>query len=48
MRDLGLPSSEEYVGLVMDNFDLNRDGVIDYTEFREYVKKSDRRMRRAF
>jgi Ca2+-binding EF-hand superfamily protein len=45
---LGLPCSEEYVAEMMAQYDENRDSLIDWPEFKKYVGKREKDIRKAF
>ena len=45
---MGLPCSEDYLNEMMNQYDEDHDGTVDFVEFQHYVHHRRRSMRRAF
>ena len=49
LRKLGLPhDSTEYVQNLLQQYDANHDGLIDFEEFKRYVRRKEQVVSRAF
>ncbi|KAK9795508.1 hypothetical protein WJX73_001295 [Symbiochloris irregularis] len=48
LSELGLPCSSDYLGEMLEQYDENHDGAVDFTEFEHYVAKRRGTMERAF
>jgi len=48
LRTLGLPANDAYVDEIMRQYDANRDGSVDFGEFRRYVAAKEAAIRAAF
>lgn len=46
--ELGLPATDEYLHVVMTQYDSDADQTISFAEFRNYVKSNEHNMRAAF
>ena len=45
---MGLPCSEDYLREMMNQYDEDHDGTVDFQEFQHYVQHRRRNMRAAF
>jgi len=48
LRTLGLPANDAYMDEIMRQYDANRDGSVDFGEFRRYVAAKEAAIRAAF
>ena len=43
-----LPSTQNYLNDLFRQYDVNKDGSVDFAEFEHYVQQRERALRRAF
>jgi Ca2+-binding EF-hand superfamily protein len=48
VKRLGLPPTNNYLTDLFKQYDIDKDGTVDYAEFRSYVLQKEASMQKAF